>query len=66
MKQKCDIQIGLTQYGNASMPLGSRYTYLNHTLALLEKAYNFVLAQGGQKLQWLAEKLVVLLSEIRK
>ena len=46
MKQKCQLQIGLTQNKNAVTPLST--SGINTTLS--NEVYDFVLAQGAQKL----------------
>ena len=54
MKQKYHFQRGELQYENATMPLSSlgihTGTHSYHTLALSKEVYNFVFAQGAQKL----------------
>ena len=48
MKQKCQLQIGVAQYENASMPLSLRHQY--HTSGLSNEVFDYVLAKRTKKL----------------
>ena len=48
MKQKCQLQIDVTQYKNEAMSLS--ISGIKTTLQHFQMKYNFVLAQGAQKL----------------
>ena len=51
MKQECQFQMSryIAQYENAATPLRT-LGINNHTPALSNEVYNFLLAQGAQKL----------------